>query len=627
LQQHGEPKRLALARRCFYFKAELPLSRLRQAADPPWQQALLRRMTRAWGWSDGYLALLDARSHWKIDRVLEERNTLVRELTHSYRLLTDFARDHAHGGHIDPQELSLLGRRLYTALEKRPGKIDSINPGISRGLMEEQISLHCRDDGAGERRWLLYLGEVDEGQARVSHPIKTTGSLIEMLAWCHLNRVILPGTLIAQYPEEGPVARAELNALLATLRDHCPAGSEPESDMEALASPPAARACTLFVNTGIDPMDRLSRLGKQLTSKRSDPLSFGATHASLVVSVELLLTTSWGEVLVLAYQGTSGLMESLCHYLKLALAPTHQATHEVSAHSFSSVRSAGISRRLAQLFNDARRCFERCGEAGPGRFLLQVGDDYHLLQRQGEDFHWLSFQTLEQLLEMLGEPREQYQPLCVDGQTLQETPLPTLFRHDRPGLIQLFHHTRRGITRLFLLDEQGALFQQEMPATDEHFLMLQQQRFLDGIRLLRSLRAEQPAHRLLLDRPCFYRLQQDRDGRFDCIPLQPPRHRLPDNYLELRLVSDSLDLRHSPHYLVCGDREFSAFEYGEQLFPTVAAYILGQRREHRQYPIYLTGLELNRGAGDRRLSTIELFNFKKRLEGRLNHALAALARE
>ncbi|WP_241085269.1 class I adenylate cyclase [Candidatus Vondammii sp. HM_W22] len=44
---------------------------------------------------------------------------------------------------------SILGRKLYAVLEKRPGKIDSINPGIANNLVEIRLSLHythARDD-------------------------------------------------------------------------------------------------------------------------------------------------------------------------------------------------------------------------------------------------------------------------------------------------------------------------------------------------------------------------------------------------------------------------------------------------------------------------------------------------
>jgi len=627
LSDRGESRRLELARRCFYFKTDLKLSIKVTGRRHQWQRQLLSGLVREWGWKANELAVLDTRESWKIDRVLEERNTLVRELSHSYRLLTDFARAYAEGSRIDPEELSLLGRKLYTALEKRPGKIDSINPGISRSLEEHRVSLHYAPTREEEYGWFLFLGEVSESQAMVTTPIKTTTGLIEMLTWCHLNRVVGYKTIIGLYPEPCPVQLNELHALLGALRTIYPEGLNTDVPMARLSAPPCAMACTLFINTGTDPMAFLSKQGKQLTSNRSDPLSFGAAHACLVEKVEQLITTSWGETLVLSYQGTVGLMESLCHFLRLALINQKQDTApRVTAHSFSSVRSSGIARRVETLFNDACHALGPSGAGLDARYLLQADDDYYLIQRQQDNLGFLALGDLEELLDLLGQPQYRFRPVTIDAMALQDTPLPIIYQCNREGIIQLFYHTEKGQTQLFVLDEQGALFSQQLPATDEHYLLLQQQRFLNGVRLMRSLLAEQPAHRLLLDAPEFHCLEKDRQGCFVAHPRTPPRHRLPDNYLELRLISDGLDLGHSPHVLICGDREFSSLQHGQQLLESVVEYILTQRQGQQTYPIYLTGLELSGTSGEGIAPTCELFEFKKRLEQKLNQVMQQVIR-
>ncbi|MCB1868646.1 MAG: hypothetical protein KDI43_08985, partial [Gammaproteobacteria bacterium] len=181
--------------------------------------------------------------------------------------------------------------------------------------------------------------------------------------------------------------------------------------------------------------------------------------------------------------------------------------------------------------------------------------------------------------------------------------------------------------QLYILDERGALFQQRLQATEEHYLLVQQHRFINDICLMRNLQLEEPACSLLLDAPEFYRLTQTRDGKFGAQPCTPPRNGLSDNYLELRLLSDGLSLNQSPQVLTCGDREFSSLEFGDQLFPAVAEHILSQRRNRQAYPIYLTGLELSSLSSGNSVSTIELFNFKRRLEQRLSEALELLSKD
>ena len=627
LDNRGEKSRLELVRRCFYFKVGQKLSKKTAGREPSWQQQLIEKLTRQWRWAEGNLTLLDSRESWKIDRVLDERNILVRELTHSFRLLTDFARTYAEADTINPAELSLLGRKLYTALEKRPGKVDSINPGISLNLEEEQLSLHHSITAGDKCGWFLYLGEVNIDQAQVITPIKTTPALVELLTWCHINGIIGHSTRISLYPENCPVSKNELSSLLHALSGIYPRGVVASAPIEKLSSQPYALACNLFINIGTDPMAHLSRVGKQLTSNRSDPLSFGAAHASLVEGIEQLISTSWGETLVFTYTGENGLLKSLCHYLRLLLNAPTGTLPRVSAHSFSSVRSKGIARRVEDLFNAASRAFAPSCHGLTCRYLLQLGDDHYLIQYAREKFFHIRISSHEELLELLAQPLPEFSPLVIDQMTLTESPLPAIYVLNRPGIIQLFYFNDKEHTQLYILDERGALFQQRLQATEEHYLLVQQHRFINDICLMRNLQLEEPACSLLLDAPEFYRLTQTRDGKFGAQPCTPPRNGLSDNYLELRLLSDGLSLNQSPQVLTCGDREFSSLEFGDQLFPAVAEHILSQRRNRQAYPIYLTGLELSSLSSGNSVSTIELFNFKRRLEQRLSEALELLSKD
>ncbi|MCP4992703.1 MAG: class I adenylate cyclase [Gammaproteobacteria bacterium] len=625
LKSRGEEKRLELARKCLYFKTEQIISRRPANRHRSWQWELMHSLSQDWGWDQAHLLSLDSRANWKIDRVLEERNTLVRELSHSYRLLTDFGRTFAGKDGIDPLELSLLGRKLYTALERRPGKIDRINPGISHNLGEEKVSLHYTRDQNKQSGWHLFLGNVTPPEAQVSKPIKSSQGLIEILTWCHLNRVVDRHTIITLYPKDGPVTVSELQALTSTLGQLYPNAQVPKVPMAQLSAQPFALSCSLFLNTGKDPLAHLSKMGRQLTSDRNDPLSFGSAHTSLVESAEQLIETSWGETLVQRYQGTQGILESLCNYLHLGIMVHPDATPpEVHANSFSSIRGASIAKRLKELFNDVAHTFSNQGEGLEARYLLLIENDYYLIQHQQESFGFITLSTYEELMDTLAEPQSEYRPLVLDSRTLTQTPLPTLFRLNRAGVIQLFHSSSQGHTELYILDENGALFHQQLQGGDEHYLLVQQQRFLSGLQLMRSIQIDMPAHRLILDSPEFHRLHQNHEGDFFAEPRTPPRHPLPDSYQELQLIIDGTDLTHSPHLFNLGEHEFSSLEYGAGIYSAVAEEILSFRQSRQGYPIYLTGLDIANATLDRQWSTIELYQMKKRVEQRLNHALKQL---
>ena len=96
---------------------------------------------------------------------------------------------------------------------------------------------------------------------------------------------------------------------------------------------------------------------------------------------------------------------------------------------------------------------------------------------------------------------------------------------------------------------------------------------------------------------------------------------IPESYLELRLISEGLDLSRGVFTLVCSEREFSSLELGDALYGAVAEQVLSMRSGKQRYPLYLTGVELSGPAPGQEGSTIEALQLKKWLEARLNQAL------
>src|SRR5690606_25343206 len=121
---------------CLYLKVNKKLSRPPRGRSKSWQRLLLERLTANWGWNARQLATLDSRSQWKVRQVSAERRALVNELTYSYRFLSEFARHQQAGSSLNSRDLSVLGRRLYAAFERKAGKIEFINPGIAPDMAE-----------------------------------------------------------------------------------------------------------------------------------------------------------------------------------------------------------------------------------------------------------------------------------------------------------------------------------------------------------------------------------------------------------------------------------------------------------------------------------------------------------
>jgi len=624
LLERDEPNRLELARRCFYFKTEQSLSHKQSRQKGNWKAALLLSLSKEWGWGQEEFTSLDSRDSWKIDRVIEERNWLVQELSYSYRLLTSFAREHAQEYRVDPAELNLLGRKLYAALERRPGKIEHLNPGISKDMLEERLTLHLLTRKDGEDIWLLYRGEIDASERDYHKPLKSSTSLVELLTWCHVNHITSRGTHFRLYPDACPVTSADIGSLLDALRALCPYDQRPQVPLTVLANVPYAVSCSLFVNVGQDPMAHLAKQGKQLTSNRCNPLSFGAMHVSLLCNLEQLITTSWGELLVVRHDGKAGLLDSICQYLVLALqAPPGMPSPIVNARGFSSSRASSIAQRIEQVYRDLYLNFSQRRNGLDSRYVIQIDDNYYIIQRNEKEFSWFEMDDLQALLEELGQPLSHYRATVVDPQTLIESPIPAILQQNRAEQIQLFFYTARGYTDLYILDEQGALFCQQIEGADEHHLLVQLQRFFEQYLDRRDLLSAAGA---MHSSECvqYFRLAKKSGGGWRLTDRRPPIGEIPFNYLELRLLSDSANLAKGHFSLVCRDKEFSAIEYGDQLYSAVAEQVQAWRAGNKNYPLYLTGVELSGVTANHSNGIIEMLHLKKRLEMKLNQALAKL---
>src|SRR5690606_1227771 len=81
LNRRNQTQRLELIRRCFYFKVNKPLTRVRRGAQKSWQRLLLEQLINTWGWKKHHLHLLDSRPLWKAPVVIAERSLLVNELS------------------------------------------------------------------------------------------------------------------------------------------------------------------------------------------------------------------------------------------------------------------------------------------------------------------------------------------------------------------------------------------------------------------------------------------------------------------------------------------------------------------------------------------------------------------
>ena len=319
LLSQDSPKRLELVRRCFYFKVNIPLSKAEKQKDT-WRRDMLWAMVVKWGWDDDQLAMLDEREEWKIRKVLNERKILVDDLTHSYLFLSNFARENTSSiSRISQRDLNILGRKLYAAFERKAGKIELVNRGVSTDVVEQKLTFTQTIGKDGEESWSLIIDmEIIKNNRKEiqQSSLKRSQSIAELIAWCHFNRLISPRTVLSIDNKTGILSVKEIKSVLKALENLYPNGRVPGRQIEDFARPPKIISGCVFTNVGLDPLPMHSRRGTDIVSDKTDVLNFSGFSFNLALSFDLLLVTSWQEVFTYRYSQVQGLLDCLCQYLR-----------------------------------------------------------------------------------------------------------------------------------------------------------------------------------------------------------------------------------------------------------------------------------------------------------------------
>jgi len=618
-----ELERLDLARRCFYFKVNEPMSKPDGGHAQSWRREAIRELVEIWGWSKAKLTLLDQRRQWKIKRVLEERHMLVDELTSSYRALSHFGREQSSDLAINSADLNLLGRKLYVAFERKAGKVEMINPGVSKDLSEERLSLHRIDEN--QRGWAIYRGNVLARDAAEHTPLKCTVCLLELLAWCHFNGLINrnPSTISIQ-PPDCSLSLWELRCVLDCLQQMFPNGKTPESNMQSLADQATIRQAGLFINLAHDPMSKLTRNGMHLVSERIDPLSYGGQWENLATGFEMIAVSSWGEVLTFRYSGHAALLDCLCDYFAWLPVTSGKVPPPVQCFSFSSSRGAIIARRLETLFNEISEFFYRNYWRKHARYALRIGQNYYVLQCENDVPRHHELDSHAALLNYLGQPQAAFSPIQMDSQMLDDSPLGLVLEQNRKGVLQMFYQVRGGRAQVYILDERGSLFHQRVAFHDRQTLLGQFQNFLDTMRY--RLRNMNVPHSLQEDENfLYYRINRDNQDRHVLEPVKVTSYAGKHRYMDVQVIGYLEDDQYGSFSIFCGNREFSALKFGNELFGKVAEHITRKRRSGGNYPIYITDIDVNPTLlikeNPNGVQSIHFLNYKKRIESLLNEAL------
>ena len=624
LKETDARERLELVRRSLYLKAGLPLSRIAEGQDS-WRTRLLQALVSRWGWSEKALAELDNRQSWRAEDVVRLRRTIVGELTHSYRMLSEMARTQGTRCLISAGDINLLGRKLYAAFQRKAGKIELINPGLAPTLAEENLAFHhVSEQGMEASGWLLFRDLEDPSDAFWQTVIRRSGNLAELMVWSYCNGLLTSSTRLNVRAGSSVASVSELRAILDALMEFLPFPI-PSAGRQALSMGVRPLRNLLLVNVAADPQSSLTEKGLHKISARHDSLGFSGGRENLVVTIDQVSLNSWCEVSVQHYAAGDVLIQCLKNILAAA-ASCPASIPEVQVHCHNRGHGASISRRIRELFQDVFRQFFAGGTGPhPVRFVIEMDRRYFLLQFSGAEPGFVGLDSHKALLEQLAQPQEEYVPVVLDRYAVLDDPaLRAVCQASEPDSIQVFFLDQGLRVQIWVIDERGSLATWDQPASGRKPVLTPLLRFLDNVTERRSLRRSEAAT-VLAGVRCWELVRRDGDW---CPEYRPnPETGAPVPGFEIQAIGVQGGDGQLAFDLYCDDQEFSVQEYGGQRIPALVHYLRSRYPEQVTRRIWVTDLhlphDLNPQAYRQDIQTSQYLHYRCALEEALNRELHA----
>ena len=650
LTKQAQPERLELARRCLYFKIDKPLSKAPRFGQKSWQRELLEKLVREWHWNPDKISELDQHRQWKAGQVISERKALVNELLQCYQSLQEFIQQHQINAKIDRQEFTVLGHKLFASYQRRAGKIDWINPGITDELAEPNL-LFVQD--SGRSFWRVYAGSnsaATNWRQTALSPLKS-GSLMELLMWCHCNGLLVRGShcdFDYANDDSGPLAAAAATRpLIRAIQQWLPLPLPPVAHQSFSQAASIARIF-IHINLDTEPYRDPRQQGLYQISDIDDALGYGELKENLVQSVDMVTRNSWNEIDCQRFDNApistwdnNALVACLRACLHSCINTDQPASlPEITVHCSSSTYGNTIRYRVGQLLGDILQCFHATKNSPPNRlftrYIFAVETGFYACQcaplEQGKIHARIeSCANADELEGYLARAQPHPSPLVLDRFATVDDALRLIAKVSAERGINVVYRAAGKVAELTVLDEQGSLFRGCVAFYNEVSLLRSLHYFLRAsIKRQRQLGGDFTAEFDVFPIR-FYQLRQQQDGRGFLEPCHVTTHLShlqchPVQVLVRNATPDIATLGTENLTIVCEQREFSQLQLGDRFLSRVADYLIGFRASAERYPCYITDLDLSAyqlpGLSVRQWQISHYLRFKVDLESRLNAALS-----
>jgi len=602
LQKAHSHGRLALARQSFYLKVMGASDNTMDSTTRASRELYIQQVAKRWDWPASTIDELKYLRLWNIKKATSEHAVIVQQLTHCYRMIMGFTKAHVSQNLENSNDLKLIGRKLHSFLEKKPGKIEIITTHSEVHSKENSISILENCLPGSNSVWALYPKYVQRTNAAESEPIQKCRSLIEILCWLLINGLYHNQLHLNFSSDTLTISDQDLRSTLRQINLFFSNYFDYDPPLETYQTLNSSLNSLIVINLGISENERLV-----VMSERSDALSYGANRQCFVQSVSRISLSSWGEITTSQGDGIEGLFDCLTDVINNNKKPLSPNSLKFVCHTPN--RARGILFRVEAVFSTLVKLFSKHHHH---RYILPGGTSFYVFQIENKTLHYKELATKRLLLNELASPQAQFSTIHFDQTTLDNTPIPLIYSLNSSKVVQLFYYESKTDTIVYIVDEKGTLYTQRHDKENPNYLLNQYSVFLESV-INRNL--FEPF--LTIE---YYEITKSSAGIFSSQPVQLETTSL-NKKLSLRITGE-VSNKDIVYTIYCDEKEFSSLDHGNQVFYAAYQHILQLRGGKISYPIHITDIDLPLSAfrldNPEQLQTVHYLNYKQKIENKFN---------
>ncbi len=492
----------------------------------------------------------------------------------------------AQKSEIDPSVLS-TANNMQAFLSDNADRVPLYNNKDNVDIILGRIQIKHETIDQTEELWSLVL-EISEGNQRV---IEGFSSMLGLLAWCWLNRVVNHSTQVSIDCPLQQVKQIEARYVLEVLMQQINPGLISDIPAEAFKNPVRPLQSLIFLNSVNEIKNRLSLID---------------TTDSRISYCEQLIINSWGDVCTRTYFGNEGVLNCLCQWMNTVPLDGMAKPQSLLVFGYGAGESTYQAQRVSQIYDECLSFFYHLKQVD-GRFVVRIGDGFYIIYADNNILKVNDIGNKKTFHEFLELPLPVFQSTGLERLAFTDYPLQEIYQNNKSNVLQVFFQVINRNCHTWVVDEKGTLWTDVMNVYERESYITHWLYFFNNIRnRLKKINyqaAELPT--LEINQISFNQL-----GGIELYSAAAENINVDKTFIDLQISIESLE-GGDQLSLMCDGKRFDYQEFKQSVLPECIQYLSARITGEGRRPVYVTDIDV----------PLRLFNVIDRNDIQISHIL------